>query len=308
MASTNKTTWNKRVIVKKAIYIILTWILAAIVIAIFYWRRETTPVKEFVSWALSVWPILTVIGVVGASITGWIIKHKLKDEQEKSAIAVDDSLILLGLLDEVYQRLKHITRLTIRKMRSKKWEAVTSAYPYFMSLTDIDVDAEIENILFKNLGLFISGKPMTVIRDSKQLATRIQKSPLFTCNPEGIAKDASVILQEKVPYLKKKLDHDRIYKKLLKRIERERDKYPVEEISNTIDEYLSHSIKINAAWVLSTYDLDHWGIIEGIAGRRVPMKLKIILWGLPGRMDEEMRGYRTRVAVSILQYHREHTK
>lgn len=47
----------------------------------------------------------------------------------------DDSLILLGLLDDIYQRLKTITRMTIRKMRGKKWGDVTDASPVFMSQT-----------------------------------------------------------------------------------------------------------------------------------------------------------------------------
>lgn len=221
--------------------------------------------------------------------------------------AHNDGLTLLTLLDEVYQRLKLITRLTIRKLRSKKWKDVTSAYPYFMGLTDIDVDVAIEEIMLKNVFFFTTGKPMTIVEDSTQLAKKIEQSSLFTRNPENIAKDASVILQEKVPYLKKKLDHDRIYKKLLKRIERERDKFPSEEISNTIDEYLDHSIKINAAWVLSTYDLDHMCNFESLVGHRFPIRFKIILWGLPGRMDEEMRKYRTQVAVTILKYHKEKT-
>ena len=148
---------------------------------------------------------------------------------------------------------------------------------------------------------------MTIEEDGKQLAKQIQQSSLFTRNPEHIAKDASVILQEKVPYLKKKIDHDHTYKKLLKRTERERDKFPSEAVSNAIDEYLDHSVKINAAWVLSTYDLDHMGDIESMVGRHFPMKFKVILWGLPGRMDEEMRRYRTQVAVAILKSHKENT-
>jgi hypothetical protein len=247
------------------------------------------------------WPIIGLL-VVG-TISLFVLDRK--KHQSLSKPDKDDGIILLRLLDDTYQRLKVITRLTIRKLRSQNWKDMDSAYFYFMGLTDVDIESEIEKIMFKNLYYLTTGKPMTVEEDSKQLAKQVQQSSLFTRNPEHIAKDASVILQEKVPYLKKKLDHDHTYKKLLKRIERERDKFPSEAISNTIDEYLDHSVKLNAAWVLSTYDLDHLGNIESIAGRRFPMQFKIILWGLPGRMDEEMRKYRIKVATTIFEHFKE---
>lgn len=265
---------------------------------------STNPPFVVATWVPTLFFIAS--GIVFACSIGYLIYCKKKKKEEQSDnYKKDGDLTLLALLDDVYQRLKLITRLTIRKMRSKKWKDVTSAYPNFMSLTDIDIDVAIQEIMLKNVFFFTAGKPMTIEEDSKQLVEKIQQSPLFTRNPEHTAKDASVILQEKVPYLKKKLDHDRIYKKLRKRIERERDKFPNEDISNTIDEYLDHSIKINAAWVLTTYDLDHMGNIESFVGRRFPIQFKIILWGLPGRMDEEMRSHRTKVAVAILKYHKE---
>jgi hypothetical protein len=247
---------------------------------------------------------ITILGVLIGVI--FIVIGQLRIKQE-SSFSQDNSLVLLALLDEVYQRLKTITRLTIRKLRANEWEDVTSAYPYFMGLADLDIDAAIEEIMLRNVYFLTTGRPMTIVEESTRLAERIKQSSLFTRNPEHIAKDASILLEEKVPYLKKKLDHDRTYKKLIKRVERERDKYPSEAITNAIDEYMGHSVKINAAWILSTYDLDHMGVIEGIAGRRIPMKFKIMLMGLPGRMDEEMRKYRTKVAVAILEYHKENT-
>ncbi len=175
-------------------------------------------------------------------------------------------------------------------------------------LTDIDIESAIEKILLDNVAKFMVGEKMTVIRDTSRLTTQIKKSPIYTRNPEELVKDASVILREKVPYLKKKIARDRVYKKLIKSIERERDRFPSESVSSAIDAYIDHSIKINAAWILSSHDLDKMGVIEHIAQRQMPMKLKIILMGLPGRMDEEMNQYRNKVAIAVFNYLKEESK
>jgi len=96
--------------------------------------------------------------------------------------------------------------------------------------------------------------------------------------------------------------HDRIYKKLQKQIARERDKFPSDSVSDTIDAYLDHSIKINTAWVMSTHSLDSMHNIESVVGHHLPMKFKVILMGLPGRMDEEMTRCRNKVAMAIFEY------
>ena len=249
---------------------------------------------------------ITAISIIIACI--FIFKHKGRAE-DKNNTSRDGGLLLLELLDESYQRLKAITRMTIKKLRSKKWEDMHESIPFYISsLTNIDIDSEIENIMAKNLYLFATGKTLTVIEDGKELAKKMKESPLFMRNPEDVSKDASILLKEKLPYLKKKIDRDRTYNKFLKKIERERDKYPSEDVSKAIDAFLDHSIKLNATWVLSTYDLDHMGDIESLAGRRLPMKLKIIMMGLPGRMDEEMRRLRNKVAISILNFHKENMK
>jgi hypothetical protein len=261
---------------------------------------STNPPFVVATWVPTLFFIAS--GIVFACSIGYLIYFKKKRTREQSDDYKDESLMLLSLLDEAYKRLKLITRLTIRKMRKQKWKDVTSAYPYFMSLADVDIDSEIENIMLRNIFYFTTGRPMTIEEDSKNLAKKFLGSSLFTRNPEHIAKDTSIILQEKVPYLKKKLDHDHIYKKLLKRIERENDKYPSETVSSVIDEYLDHSVKINAAWFLSMYDLDHEGIYGGF-----PLKLKILLWGIPVRMDEEMTKLRKQVALTIFENHKENT-
>jgi hypothetical protein len=251
-------------------------------------------VNMFLGWAI------IILSTVVSAILFWY-GLKLKEQ----ATIQKDGLVLLTLLDEAYFRLKWITRMSIRKLRSKDWQDMATATTDLMWLTDMDIESAIEKIMIDNLHKFMSGQPLTLFDDSKQLGEKIRKSPSFTRNPEDIAKDASVILKEKVPYLKKKMEHDRIYKRLLKRIDRERDKFPSENISNGIDAYLDHSIKINAAWVMSVHDLDGMPQIERLVKRRFPMKLKVILMGLPGRMDEEMRRYRNKVSIAILDFHKE---
>lgn len=60
---------------KKALLIIIIWIVVAAVVLVLYFTREVSPVKDFVAWALSVWPILAAIGGAGAFLTTWVIKH-----------------------------------------------------------------------------------------------------------------------------------------------------------------------------------------------------------------------------------------
>ena len=127
-----------------------------------------------------------VIVVIGLGLGIWgIIKTPIETKK-------DDSLILLGLLDDVYQRLKLITRLTIRKMRSKKWENVTSAYPTLMGLADIDIEDAIETIMVKNVYLITTGKPnmavwkLLILKDSKTLKLRIENSS--RCMPTSVLR------------------------------------------------------------------------------------------------------------------------
>jgi len=152
------------------------------------------------------WTIVCVSTIL--SVLLFIYAFRIKAQADRLAAIKYNGLVLLRLLDEVYQRLKVITRLTIRKLRARDWRDMESASIDLMWLTDIDIESAVESILLKNVVSFTSGRPMTVVSDSKQLATKIQKSPLFTRNPEDVAKDATVILQERVPYLKRKMEHD----------------------------------------------------------------------------------------------------
>lgn len=39
--------------------------------------------KEFITWAASVWPILASIGGLGLVVSGWIIKHEFGKKGDK---------------------------------------------------------------------------------------------------------------------------------------------------------------------------------------------------------------------------------
>lgn len=243
-------------------------------------------------------PLFIILFILG----GYLVWRSYKYNPNE---APDDGLILLRLLDEDYHRLKDITKDTILKLRKRDWQDLDSASMSLMALSGIDFEEAVERILLANVIKFMTGQKITAVQDAERLAKQIKESPLFTRNPEHIAKDASVILREKLPYLKKRMEHDSTYRRLERQIARERDKFPSEAVSKAVDEYLDHSIKINAAWVMSTHDLDNMPIIEHLAGQRLPMQFKVILMGLPGRMDEEMTRYRNKVAVAIFEHLKE---
>jgi hypothetical protein len=106
--------------------------------------------------------ITAPIGLIMFGIAILAVKSKTK-ATEINNNSGNDSLLLLGLLDDNYQRLKTLTRMAMQKLRSDEWKEMDSAYFYFMGLTDIDIESAIENIMIKNLYLFTTGKTMTFI-------------------------------------------------------------------------------------------------------------------------------------------------
>lgn len=60
---------------KKVSLIFLTWLVIAGIWLIIYFTGEVSPMKEFLAWALSVWPILAVLVTAGVTATALIIKH-----------------------------------------------------------------------------------------------------------------------------------------------------------------------------------------------------------------------------------------
>lgn len=60
---------------KKILFVALIWIIFAVAVFALYLLREVSPVKEFIAWALTVWPLLATLGGVALIISGWVIGH-----------------------------------------------------------------------------------------------------------------------------------------------------------------------------------------------------------------------------------------
>ena len=90
----------------KLFFIVPVWCLIALTVLMLYLLREVPSVKEFIAWAIGIWPILAAIGGLGIIISGWIIKHdfgkkvkgmnRSKDEsKEKRQLKLDVGKLLL---------------------------------------------------------------------------------------------------------------------------------------------------------------------------------------------------------------------
>ena len=97
-------------------FIVLVWFVAVAVVLIFYRARATSPVKEFVDWALGVWPILAGIFTVAVALSGWIIKSNvgvLTASKRKSFPSSKDAEVLpehvtIEDLDQCYDAVRGI--------------------------------------------------------------------------------------------------------------------------------------------------------------------------------------------------------
>ncbi len=74
----------------------LIWIGLVVVGCVLYLLREVTHVKEFIAWALTMWPILSFLVVIGIATSTWIIKHdfgrpvRTKPKDDKAYIEYQD--------------------------------------------------------------------------------------------------------------------------------------------------------------------------------------------------------------------------
>lgn len=57
--------------------------------------------KEFVDWALSVWPILLVLGGGAAAFSGWVIKHDFnqRKKENQQSLVLTPHTYAIGLSD-----------------------------------------------------------------------------------------------------------------------------------------------------------------------------------------------------------------
>lgn len=100
----------------------LTLICLGVVLVVFalYCLREVSPVKEFITWAISIWPIIAVVGGFGVIASGWFIKHDSshhKDKEPQASLKInlglDDIIPTLKTMDEKLIDLAH--------REAKKW-------------------------------------------------------------------------------------------------------------------------------------------------------------------------------------------
>ena len=64
-------------------FVVLIWLVVVVVVFILYIYREITPVKEIITWAIGIWPLLAILGAVALAISGWILKHDFSKPEEK---------------------------------------------------------------------------------------------------------------------------------------------------------------------------------------------------------------------------------
>lgn len=116
---------------KKVFYVIAIWGITAIIVLLWYSKREVAPVKDFITWALSVWPILTAIGGVGVALTAWVIKHdfnskKTKEHdrelEKKTTSPLEESKYykLTDILTDMHERIWYLKSVRLRKRFDKQ--------------------------------------------------------------------------------------------------------------------------------------------------------------------------------------------
>ncbi len=103
------------------LFIVLAWLVLGGVVLVLYLLRGISPVKEFVSWALSVWPILFALGGIALVISGWIIKHDFATKPNMKEL---DRLRDIGvqLRNEVQYQMRSHRALVEWQHRAEAWE------------------------------------------------------------------------------------------------------------------------------------------------------------------------------------------
>jgi hypothetical protein len=152
--------------VKKTIFVavILIWLLAAIAIFALYLLREVSPVKEFISWALGVWPIIAVIGTIALGISALIIKWGFKTKEALSLIKAelqiqpididDDSPDAIYMAVDVLNHSNYMAKnITIDiKVGDNQWKNQLNIASVVSNITEPALKERLKNI-FKYLSL-----------------------------------------------------------------------------------------------------------------------------------------------------------
>lgn len=66
----------------KALFVIAIWVAVALAVVVLYLQREASPMREFVAWALSMWPILSAIVAGAVFLSVWVLKHNFGPHKE----------------------------------------------------------------------------------------------------------------------------------------------------------------------------------------------------------------------------------
>ena len=93
---------------KKSLFVILTWLVAAVAVLVLYLLRGVPLVKEILVWALGIWPIFAVLGGIALIISVQIIGRQNLSFNKSTYLPILVSLIatiVLLLIVEVAFRL-----------------------------------------------------------------------------------------------------------------------------------------------------------------------------------------------------------
>ncbi len=224
---------------KRALSVVLTWTVVAVTALVLYLLRESSPVKEFIAWALSVWPILATLCAIALAISGWIIKH---DFGPKASTKIP-APVLCEIPRTIYQIHGRLTSLVVRRSKQATIDVKILArdylellgmdelnYPELKRITptsDVKTDREVlGTVLDKLLLKFVE------VDDIKSLLIRI--GGLMNVKGVGISQIR---------------DADNKYARLNGRLAKLRPEIPT-ELNAAIDNYLQFSFGYNSLYLL----------------------------------------------------------
>ena len=87
--------------------------------------------KEFITWALSVWPILTALGGVGILVSGWTIHHNFGKEAKPILSNRDDLFKAIQQLKETASEviISSLSLSNIRERGSEPHQSFVNQFP-----------------------------------------------------------------------------------------------------------------------------------------------------------------------------------
>ena len=251
----------------------------------------------------------TTFFVVAGSLFIFSLAHLIfnvannKKEKRENTQSSDD-VILLQLLDEIYQKIRLTTEKTIDWLRDHQWQGINKVFEDVTGMNPDEVVLAIQYWTLKGVAQFMSGDEITVGNDAREMAEKIRDAVGSPKNPELLAFDLSLSIRHR--FLDKRLKRDRTYDNLQLRLRRERDKFPDEAVSNAVDSFLDHSFKVNAVWIIAEYDLVGIPSFEKTFEYKIlPNRIVLRVEDIPNQASKEMERFRNKVGVAINAYLKE---